>query len=55
MNKFFPTPEEIRQLAERIRAARREACERNECDCITYGEHERMLVFHKEQRSSDRP
>ena len=44
MNKLFPTPDELRQLIERLRAAYREECESGECQCITIEEHERRLA-----------
>lgn len=44
MDKRFPTEDQLRDLANRLRGAYREACEAGECDCITTEEHERMLA-----------
>ena len=44
MDKRFPTEEQLRDLANRLRDAYRETCEAGECDCITTEEHERMLA-----------
>ncbi len=44
MGKRFPTKEQLRDLADRLRDAYRETCEAGECDCITFEEHERRLA-----------
>ena len=44
MDKRFLTGDQLRDLANRLRDAYREACEAGECDCITTEEHERMLA-----------
>ena len=44
MDKWFLTENQLRDLANRLRDAYREACESGECDCITTEEHERMLA-----------
>lgn len=44
MKNTFPTSEQLRDLADRLRAAYREACEKGDCDCITTEEHEKRLA-----------
>jgi len=44
MEKDFPTKEQLRDLANRLRLAYREECERGECRCITAEEHEKRLA-----------
>ena len=43
MNRL--TEEQVRKLAECLRAAYREECESGECQCITVEEHERRLAY----------
>lgn len=54
MDTRFPTVEQLRDLASRLRDAYREACEAGECECITIEEHERMLASEKRNYSSSR-
>lgn len=42
--KHFQTEEQLRKLADRLRAAYHESCEKSECDCITREQHEKMLA-----------
>lgn len=44
MKKNFPTEKQLRDLANRLRAAYKEECERDECRCVTVEEHERRLA-----------
>lgn len=37
-------PEQFRKLVEAIRSAYREMCERGECSCVTFEEHEKNLA-----------
>ena len=43
-NQSFPTAEQFRRLADRLRAAHKEECERGKCQCVTFEEHERNLA-----------
>lgn len=40
----LPSAEEVRRLTDAVRAAHKEMCERNECQCVTDKEHQRMLA-----------
>ncbi len=41
--EFFPTAEQLRDLADRLRVAYKEECEQGTCQCVTVEEHERSL------------
>lgn len=43
-DQFFPSAEQLRNLANRLRAAYKKECERGECQCVTVEEHERSLA-----------
>ncbi len=44
MDKSFPTAEQLRRLADRLRASEIEACQNGQCDCITVEEHQQRLA-----------